>query len=262
MVLERLISMRAAIKQPSWMFLIGGVVSVVSLFVAFFVFQTSIGMFTSLLITIAMTPLMLNLVRYDENREEQEKAGTGMNFIQRHKTILKVYTAFFAGMILSLSLVYMFLPEATVEKIFSDQINQISAIRGSFLFSDTFTKIVFNNIGVLILAFFFSFLYGAGAIFILSWNASVLSTAIGIAAKSYGGIGAFPLAVLTFFPHGSLEILAYFIGGIAGGLASTVITKRKSGKFWLIMKDGLMLMVISVIILVIAGLIETIELAA
>jgi uncharacterized membrane protein SpoIIM required for sporulation len=156
----------------------------------------------------------------------------------------------------------MFLPEATVEKIFSDQINQINAIRGKFLFADTFTKIIINNIGVLSLSFLFSFLYGAGAVFILAWNASVLSTAIGMAAKSYGGIQAFPLAILTYFPHGSLEILAYFIGGIAGGLVSTVITKRHSGKFWFIVKDGLQLMAISALILVIAALIESLAIVA
>jgi uncharacterized membrane protein SpoIIM required for sporulation len=260
MVLEKLVSLRTAIKQPAWMFVIGGIVSVISLFVAYFVFQNSIGLFTSLLVTIAMTPFMLNLIRYEETKEEQDL--TEMNFIQRHRVILKVYTAFFAGMILSLSLIYMFLPEATVEKIFSDQINQINAIRGKFLFTDTFTKIIINNIGVLSLSFLFSFLYGAGAVFILAWNASVLSTAIGMAAKSYGGIGAFPLAVLTFFPHGSLEILAYFIGGIAGGLVSTVITKRHTTKFWFILKDGLQLMVISAIILLIAALIETLAIAA
>lgn len=262
MVLERLISLRAAIKQPSWMFLIGGIVSVVSLFIAYFIFQTSVGMFTSLLVTIAMTPFMLNLIRYEEEKEEEEADITKMNFLQRHRTILKVYTAFFAGMILSLSLIYIFLPGATVEKIFSDQINQINAIRGSFLFGDTFTKIIANNIGVLLLAFLFSFLYGAGAVFILAWNASVLATAIGMGAKSYGGAAGLPLAVLTFFPHGSLEILAYFIGGIAGGLVSTVLTRKHSGKFWFIVKDGLQLMLVAGIILVIAGLIESIELVA
>jgi uncharacterized membrane protein SpoIIM required for sporulation len=257
MVLERLVSLRTAIKQPAWLFVIGGIVAVISLFVAYFIFQTSIGMFTSLLITIAMTPFMLNLIRYEENKEESEKDFTEMNFIQRHRVILQVYTAFFAGVILSLALIYLFLPSSIVEKIFADQISQINTIRGKFVFGDTFTKIIVNNVGVLLLAFLFSFLYGAGAVFILSWNASVLSTAIGIAAKGYGGIHGLPLAVLTFFPHGSLEILAYFIGGIAGGLVSTALTRRKSGKFWFVVKDGLQLMVIASVILVIAGLIES-----
>jgi len=262
MVLERLISLRSGIKQPIWMFFIGGAVALISLFIAYYIFQTSVGMFTSLLITIAMMPFMLNLITYEEEKEELEADITEMNFLQRHRMTLKVYTAFFAGVILSLSITYMILPQTTVEKIFADQINQINAIRGSFLFSDTFSRIIVNNIGVLLLSFLFSFLYGAGAVFILAWNASVLATAIGIAAKSYGGAAALPLAILTYFPHGSLEILAYFIGGIAGGLVSTVITRRKTGKFWFILKDGLQLMAISVVILIIAGLIESLEIVA
>jgi uncharacterized membrane protein SpoIIM required for sporulation len=262
MVLERLISLRSGVKQPLWMFFIGGGIALVSLFIAYYIFQTSVGMATSLLITIAMMPFMLNLITYEEEKEEAESEITEMNFLQRHRMILKVYTAFFAGVILSLSLTYMILPQASVDKIFADQVNQINAIRGDILFSDTFSKILMNNVGVLFLSFLFSFLFGAGAVFILAWNASVLATAIGIAAKSYGGIGALPLAILTYFPHGSLEILAYFIGGIAGGLVSTVITRRKGGKFWFIMKDGMQLMIISIIILVIAGFIESLEIVA
>lgn len=262
MVLERLISMRTAVREPAWMFVIGGVVSVISLFIAYFVFQTSVGMFTSLLITIAMMPLMLNLIRYEEEEEEVQPDIEKMNFLQRHKMTLKVYTSFFTGMILCLSLIYMFFPNANVQQIFSDQVNQINTIRGNFLFGSTFTRIIVNNLGVLLLAFLFSFLYGAGAVFILAWNASVLATAIGMAAKSYGGFEAFPLAVLTFFPHGSLEILAYFIAGIAGGLVSTVLMKKHSGKFWFVLKDSLKLMLIAGVILVIAGTIESLEIAA
>ncbi|MFQ6120728.1 MAG: stage II sporulation protein M, partial [Methanosarcinales archaeon] len=129
---------------------------------------------------------------------------------------------------------------------------------GKFAFSDTFFKIVTNNIGVLILSFLFSFLFGAGAVFILAWNASILSAAIGMAAKSVGGLKGLPLAVMIFFPHGSLEILAYFIGGIAGGFVSVAITRRKSLGFWLVVKDSFKLMVVSILLLIIAGAIETI----
>ena len=259
MVLERLISSKDAIKQPTWMFVIGGIVSVISLFVAYFVFQTSIGIFTSLLVTVTLTPLVLNLLRYDEEKEEQEKDLDKMNFIQRilfHKEILIAYTAFFAGMILVFSIIYLLLPEATSQKIFADQINEINTIRGKFLFTDTLFNIIKNNISVLILSFLFSFVFGAGAIFILSWNASVLSTAIGMIAKPYGVVGL-PIGIGTYAIHGSLEILAYFIAAIAGGLVSAAIMRRQNGKFWIVLKDSLQLIAISAVILVIAGLIET-----
>jgi uncharacterized membrane protein SpoIIM required for sporulation len=208
-----------------------------------------------------MTPFMLNLTMYHEAKEEQEKDFSEMNFIQRHKDVLKIYTAFFAGMILSLSILYIVLPENISQKLFQDQVKEINTIRGSFASFETFGKILTNNLGVLFLSFLFSFIFGAGAVFILSWNATVLATAIGISSEAIGGIKALPMATLMFFPHGSLEILAYFIGGIAGGLVSAVITRRHSKNFWFIIKDGSLLMLISVAILLGAAVIETVEMA-
>jgi uncharacterized membrane protein SpoIIM required for sporulation len=259
MVLERLVSIRDALKRPWWMFLIGGVISVTCLFISYFVFQSSVGMFSSLLVTISMTPFMLNLAMYQEAKEEQEHDFTEMNLLQRHKDIIKIYTVFFAGMILSLSILFMILPSSISQKLFQDQVNEINAIRGNFISYETFGKILTNNLGVLFLSFIFSFVFGAGAVFILSWNATVLATAIGMSAKGIGGIKALPMATLMFFPHGSLEILAYFIGGIAGGLVSALITRRHSRNFWFIIKDSSLLMLASVALLITAGLIEAIE---
>lgn len=261
MVLERLISMRTALRQPLWMFAIGVMVSLISLLISFYIFQTSIGMFTSLFITIAMTPFMLNLVRYEEDRDEQIDYLERINFVQRHRDILKVYSAFFIGITLSMSVVFLLLPQSTTQNIFQDQISEITRIRGNVAFASTFQQIITNNFGVLFLAFFFSFLFGAGAVFILAWNASVLAAAIGIAAKQIGGVGGFPLAILVFFPHGSLEILAYFIAGIAGGLISTVVLRRHSKKFWFVMKDCFQLMIIACILLVAAGVIESLSIS-
>ncbi|MEM2974769.1 MAG: stage II sporulation protein M, partial [Candidatus Micrarchaeia archaeon] len=205
MVLERLVSIRTAVREPGWMLLIGGMISVICLFISFLIFETSVGLFTTFLVTFAMTPFMLNLVTREEEIDEDKKQIEKLNILQRHKDILKVYTAFFAGMILSLSIVYLVLPDHIAERLFEDQLKEIESIRGGFLFFDDFQKILMNNIGVLFLSFLFSFLFGAGAVFILAWNASVLAAAIGMAAKSIGGLKGFPLAILMFFPHGSLE---------------------------------------------------------
>jgi len=257
MVLERLISMRMALRQPMWMLVTGALVSAICMAISVFIFQTSVGMFTTLLITIAMTPFMVNLVRYEEDREEQSQDIEKMNFLQRHRDILKVYSAFFVGITLTMVAAYLILPQTLVESIFHDQTTEISAIRGNVAFVDTFQKILLNNFGVLFLAFLLSFLFGAGAVFILVWNASVLATAIGIAAKEIGGVGGLPLAIFVFFPHGSLEILAYFIAGIAGGIISTVILRRRSKKFWFVIEDSFQLMAIAGVLLVVAAVVES-----
>lgn len=262
MVLEKIVSIREAIRRPWWMFIIGGIVSVICLFISLLVFPHSIGMFTAFLITFAMTPFMINLITYEEAKEEELiERRKEVNLFQAHKEILLVYSAFFSGMILFMSIIFLMLPEDTVQKLFEDQISEINLIRGSAVFANTLQRIIFNNIGVLLLAFLLSFLFGAGAIFILSWNASVLATAIGLTAKTIGGVKGLPLALMLYFPHGSLEILAYFIGGIAGGLVSAAITRRKSKWFWFVVKDSIIFLLIAVIILIGAGLIESTSIA-
>lgn len=261
MVLEKVVSLRTAVRNPWSMFLVGGLVSVTCLLISFLVFKTSVGLFTSFFITFAITPLMLDLIRYEEARGEELIKRKKGNLLQRHNGILKIYAAFFAGMILSFSIIYTILPEQIVQTIFEDQIKEIGMIRGSIVFVGTFQKIIMNNVGVLLLSFLFSFLFGAGAVFILAWNASVLATAVGMAAKTIGGVRGLPMALLMFFPHGSLEILAYFLGGIAGGLISVAITRRKSMWFWFVVRDSIMLVLISVWLLAVAGIIETLSIA-
>ncbi|MEM5794550.1 MAG: stage II sporulation protein M [Candidatus Aenigmatarchaeota archaeon] len=260
MVLEKLVPLKLALRNPLVMIIYGAIISLACLFIASIIFESSIGLMTNLLITIASLPFMLNLIRYHEAKEE-EVIEKDTSLLKRHADVLKVYAAFCAGVVIALSSTYVLLPEETSYKLFKDQIDTINAIRGKATFADTFQAIFFNNVGVMFLSFLLSFLFGAGAVFIISWNASVLAAAIGSLAKSIGGVKALPVAALPFLPHGSLEFLAFFIGAIAGGLISVAITRRKSKNFWLIVFDSLKLLLISIVILGIAAFIETISLA-
>jgi uncharacterized membrane protein SpoIIM required for sporulation len=263
MVLHKLVTIREALQNPVWVFIVGGIVSTISVFISFLVFAESVGLFSTFLITIAMMPFMINLITYETvTTEEEIMKKVEMNFFERHKDVLLIYIAFFGGVILSQTIIYLMLPDTLVQKIFAEQIEKIKLIRGKFIFLGTFEKIIFNNLGVLILCYLFSFLYGAGSIFILAWNASILATAIGITAKSIGGVKGLPLAILTFFPHGSLELIAYFIGGIAGGLISVALTRKKTKLFWEIVKDSLLFLLSAVVILIAAGIIETIAIVS
>lgn len=263
MVLERILSGVKGKKRPLMTFLLGAFISAISLFIAYTVFKESTGLFTVVIISLIMTPFMNQMISHEE--AETEKVGESQTFFQRYGDIITAFTALFCGMILSMSLVFVILPcddpnnldTCPVGKIFDEQIEEINIIRGRFTFGSQFLSILTNNISVLTLSFLFSFLLGAGAIFILSWNASVLSAAIGLIAKSFGGVRGIPVAVFTFLPHGSFEIMAYFIGAIAGGLVSATVTKKRSFKFWFIIKDCGKLFLISLVFLVVGAVIET-----
>lgn len=258
MVLEKLVSISDALRHPSWMFVIGALVSVICIAISFWIFPASVGLVTVFLITFAMTPLMCGLMSHEEfELEEDFESRVKLNFFRRHGDIIKVYVAFFAGMIFALSILFIILPGQIVEKIFNDQVNEINLIRGNAVFPSTFQKIIFNNVGVLFLSFFFAFLFGSGAVLILAWNASVLSAAIGLVAKSIGGVKGLPVALMTFLPHGSFEILAYFIAGIAGGMISAVVIRKRSKWFWIVTQDSFKMIGVAVILLIIGAGIES-----
>ncbi|HLC59081.1 MAG TPA: stage II sporulation protein M [archaeon] len=265
MVLESIISPKSAEEHKSAVLLTGGIVASIAVLVSYFLFVGSsfekfIGSFIAFFITMAIFPFMINLEKYDEAKEENMlKNRKFLNIFSRHKLIIEVYIAFFLGVIIALSILFLMLPQQVTEKVFGIQIEEISRIRGAATtLSGTFTQILRNNTQVLLLSFIFSFIYGAGAIYILAWNSSVLAAAIGLSSRTIGGNYGVPLAVLQYFPHGSLEFLAYFIGAIAGGIISVVITKRKHNYFWYIIEDSIKLLIVAFIILAVAAVIESI----
>jgi uncharacterized membrane protein SpoIIM required for sporulation len=119
--------------------------------------------------------------------------------------------------------------------------------------------IFFNNLKVLLISLLLAFFFGAGAIFVLVWNASVMGFVIGELARNTLGIFALPVAFTKYFLHGIPEMLAYLTVALAGGIIYVFISRRdflKPGKTKRVLIDTLVLIGISIGLLVIAGLIE------
>lgn len=263
MVLESIMSVKDAIERPWYMFIFGLAVSFGSLGVAYLVFPQSAGLLTVFLITLVTAPFMLKLFRYQEWSEENQIRDLsfferinplGVFFRQRQTFVL--YCAFIAGVVVAMTTSYIVLPESFVEKAFNDQLEQIgkiNAILGNATSDGTFMKILSNNLIVMSVSFIFALLLGIGAIFELSWNASVLAAAIGLTTKATGLTGA----LAAFLPHGIFEIAAYFIAGIAGGVISATVSRRGIGKMTPVILDMLAMMVIAAVLVVVAAFIES-----
>jgi uncharacterized membrane protein SpoIIM required for sporulation len=179
----------------------------------------------------------------------------------------------FLGIVVALSVAYVFLPQSITDITFNLQQQAIQKvnmnIQGQITHLDLFTRIFANNLKVLFFCIIFSFLYGTGALFILTWNASVVATAMGTifkmelsrAASLVGlqGVAAyFSAASFSFFrymTHGILEMAAYFIAGLAGGIISIALIKHnlKEDK---VLIDALDLILLSLGVLLAAGLVE------
>jgi len=280
MVLEFLFGTQEVRKHPVFLLFQSILLSSLSIWIAYAVFPNSASIAAIAFVTIGLVPLVENILSAEE-KEEEEHPGSAVSFLARHSDIIGVYTWFFIGLILSYSFWYFALPEQQAsfcigsfciqaplkDKVFAEQINTLSLVRGSFGLSSEATRadcfgnerslakctefIFTNNAIVLGLAILFSFLYGAGAIFLLAWNASVIGILLGqqaLTAQSYhlglaSGVG--------LLPHGIPEILAYFLGAIAGGIISAAIIRGKfqTKAFGQVAKDALLLIVASYIIL-------------
>jgi len=270
MVLELLINPKKVTGKAWEMFFIGAVYSFVAAFLALWIFKNYVSIVMITLTIIASVPFVSGIINNEEAKDKSIKDETSL--LKEHSGAIKALVYLFFGFTFSFILLYIFLPSAIVERMFSAQLETIITVQsgtptGEFIGSlSIFGQIFRNNIKILIFCMAFSFFYGAGALFILTWNASVMATAIGsfIRNNIFYANTAFDYFQVTLFGmlqyllHGIPEIVAYFIGALASGMISVAMMKHEymSKKFTNILKDVGILVAIAVIILFVAGLIE------
>ncbi len=271
MVLESLFNPFAVKKKPWEMFLAGFVYALVGLTLSYIVFREVSGLLTVFLIVLAIVPLFYTTIKNEE--ELDLKYNKEWTLLKEHTKVLIFLIFLFFGMTFALVLSYVFLPQEMVSTVFSLQekaiINTNNVVQGNLTKLDLFTKIIFNNLKVLFFCLIFSFVYGTGAIFILTWNASVVATAMGNFFKTELAKGASLVGIpalssyfsaasfsfLRYMTHGILEMASYFIAGLAGGIISIALIKHnlKEDK---VLIDALDLILLSVGFLIAAALVE------
>ena len=273
MVLESLGQPVRLEKKPSELFFLTFSYCIIAILLSIWVFPQYAGLTMVFFTVMAAIPMMMKMIMFEEKKL----------FIRRrsetHKDTLMFFVALFLGMVAAYTLFFVMMPEETVKTLFNIQISTINGINthvaetisGKFL-GDIFPLIVLNNLKVMVFALLFSFIYGSGAIFILTWNASVISVAIGTvireiisnAAVSAGAVGigsyfsAVSIGLSRYLLHGIPEIGAFFIAGLAGGLISIGMLRYElfDEHFDLIIKDALFLTIVAAILIVFAAMIE------
>ena len=274
MVLESLLGVKEAEKKPFYVFLLGMLYASVAVFLSLWIFRAEASLILVFLMVLASLPLIYKTTNF-EARKSYEL--TEDNLPRAHMDALKVFMYLFMGFTLAMSLWYIFLPSDTVNDLFASQMSTIKTINGNDatgnVTSWTFlSTILMNNLKVLVLCMLFSFFFGAGALFILGWNASVISTAMGNFVRNgianyatsvgFTKVGfyfqVFSLALVRYMTHGVFEILAYLVGGLARGLISiAMINKHFEGDhFRVLIKEAVDLMILAVMLVIIGGLIE------
>ncbi len=275
MVLESLINPFNAEKHPRKMFFIGVLYSSLAIFLSTWIFYEQSSLVMVFLTTIACVPLIYNTIKFEEKKDLSllpEKA-----VLKEHLKALSFLGYIFLGVVISCAFWYLVFPAKTSTNLFKVQIDTITQINSGVTgFSvqsfNLFSKILFNNLKVLIFCILFSFIYGVGAIFILTWNATVIGTAIGntIRTELYkisnaagfdavaGYTKVLSYGILRYSFHGIPEILAYYFAGLAGGIISIAAIRHDFGtkKYEKIVLDSSVLLIISLGLLIVAAFIE------
>lgn len=277
---------KRAERRPWEMFFIGMFWASFSLLLVTTIFNKDaiLGEGSGLLIVIftvmACLPFMYYLIKLEEGKDvEINDSG---KLIKEHSKAIRALIWMFLGFVVAFAFWYLVLPldlgiftiPGDAGENFNFQIKTFCAINnpsnygncieeygvpvatGAATSGSFFLQIFSNNIYVLIFTILFSLAFGAGAIFILVWNASVIAAAIGIFAQ--GSLAKLPMGLLRYMIHGVPEIGAYFIGALAGGIVSVaIIRKDLHGEgTWRILQDSLIMVIIAIMVLIIAALME------
>jgi len=274
MVLESLINPARAEKHPIMIFLLGLAYGTLAIFLSLWIFEEQSSMVMVFLTTMAALPLMYHTLRFEEQKNFVAKPRSSM--LREHAPAIMFFMMLFLGIAVAFTFWYITLPTDVASSLFRVQSQTISNLNqhvtGNLTQTTLLSKIFLNNVKVMIFCILFSFLYGSGAIFILAWNASVIGAAAGNFIRSHMAkfagtaglhkVGAYfyvsSLSILRYAIHGIPEILAYVIGGLAGGILSMAIVKHDFGtkNFERVLLDVSDLVLLSVLILFIAAVLE------
>ncbi len=277
-MLESIINPKNAEKGPWKMIFIGLVYGSLSLLLVRWFFSSDIvlsrfsGMIVVTFCVMFSLPFIYFMIKQEEEEDEQVEGFFGV--WKMHKDAIYAFMWLFLGFIIAFSFWYMVLQDSN---LFNAQVETYCMINSPGNIDDCVSRysfeqkilptgaatkemrllsIVENNVYVMIFTLIFSLIFGAGAIFVLAWNASVIAAAIGI-FTSYK-IAEIPLGIGRYMIHGFPEIAAYFITALAGGIFGIGVIKNgvRNPRFLRVVENVVILLFIAILILIVAGIIE------
>lgn len=275
-MLETLINPKRVEKGPWKMFFIGLIYASLSLLLVHWFFASdsnlsqASGMLVVLFCIMFSFPFMYFIIKKEE--KDDETAEGIFSVWQAHKDAIYAFMWLFLGFVVAFSFWNIVLQDSNLLNFQVQTYCQInspndvsgcvekyssgSVITGNSTNGIRFLSIIENNVYVMIFTLVFSLIFGAGALFVLVWNASVISAAIGIFTKYT--VSDIPLGIARYIIHGFPEITAYFITALAGGIFGIGLMRHgfKDKKFSKIVENVILLIFIALIILIIAAILE------
>jgi uncharacterized membrane protein SpoIIM required for sporulation len=272
MVLENIFKIEFLEKRPYISFFLGFIYTLIGFGVALIFFGKNISIAMLFLTTLLLVPSMIKLIGIEEKRESIDGLK---KFFTDHKDIFEIYIFAFLGIFvgyLFLGLIFSKNPSLYAQ-LFDFQVNFLEHQQGlsagainAFLsssinvsFSNALSLIA-NNMGVAVISFLLSFFYGASAIFLLILNASVFSNFITFVVNYLSEKLSHTIAILGMFCiHLIPEVSGFLLAAISGGVLSKALLREKRGskEFKNVLKDAVVLLLLSFALIFIAALLET-----
>ncbi len=276
-MLESIVNPKRVEKGPWKMFFIGIIYASVSILLVHFFFSKDVVLskFSGILVVtfsvMFSLPFMYFIIKREEKEDEEVEGFLGV--WKTHSDAIYALMWLFLGFIVAFSIWYVILQNSNLfnaqletycminspgniescVKEYSPGPKITSGISGGGI---RLLSIIENNIYVMIFTLIFSLIFGAGAIFILAWNASVISAAIGIFTEY--NIKEIPIGIFRYMIHGFPEIAAYFITALAGGMFGVGVLRMglKNRKSLRVMGNTIILLLIAILVLIIAAILE------
>lgn len=277
-MLESIINPKKVEKGPWKMFFVGLVYASLSLLLVHWFFKGDpvLSKFSGMIVVTFCVMFSLPFIYYiiKQEEEEDEQVEGFFSVWKTHSDAIYAFMWLFLGFIIAFSFWYIVLQNSSLLNaqietycminspgniencVAKYDFNQKTFSTGAATQETRFLSIIENNVYVMIFTLLFSLIFGAGAIFVLAWNASVIAGAIGIFTKYQ--ITEIPFGIARYMIHGFPEIAAYFITALAGGIFGVGIIRNgiRNPKFLRILENVIILLFIAIIILIIAAAIE------
>jgi len=270
MVLEHIFPEDWLEKKGRYAFILGVIYSVIGILIASILFPGDPALVAVAFTSLLLLPELYKIFSIEERQEGMEQKISLKALWRDDIGTIKIYIFLFLGILLVYSAGTILLPEMQTNELFREQLEirlgqgfSGNAILGVFD-GDLFFDLLSNNFLVLMACFIMALLTGDGAIFLITWNASVWGTIFGLTAKGcaiFSGKSPFVLfglIMLIVFPHMMIEAISYFLAAISGSVISkdVILEKFASHRFLEVFGFNLYLLLFALIFLVLGAAVE------
>lgn len=257
MVVEQFLDRKVVTKHFPFVF----VISALNVFIAavaqsVFFPGKSLGLI--LFVTLLLVPSLHHLMVLEE---KLERRGT-KNFFKKHSMLIKLYLGAFLGLLLGFLIMGNIQPDTMsyqADQLKIEHLNPLVLNGFANGYHPTVARamsLFTHNLWYLIVGFIVSIFYGAGAVVLVSYNASFFAAfVLVLLSELHFTVGTASVALLHLIP----ETLGFICAAIAGGTLSRALIREKfAGKaFKNVLRNDFLILIIGIAFVLLAAFLET-----